>query len=681
MKPPRARLAAFSIAFSIALSMALSAARPARAAVLDPARAEEHARAIAADDGRPFCERPPKKLEETSKRVCPLAAQVPGCERLVAVCEAREKDLDAPKLPSIGERLASFLRSLGTVAAWVLVIAIVLAILVPVLMAFRARRRDLARAPEAKAKTATSTPLEPEPTPDDESDAESILRAAEASAAAGAFDRALFGFLRAALVALDRRGAIRLARDRTHGEYVRACREQAAKPELRAIVAEVDRVRFGGEPATEGRAREAGARATAIVRAAIAATTVLLALLTPGCDALPGRGNDPAGPERFVALLKKQGATVSSPSSALATLPLPGDGGATAFDPDAVLVLDLERFALPDEARLRVERWVRAGGTLVIAGPPPRWPSALDAELTSVKDENARDARFVTDVGPEAPASPPEDDDEAISSPASPPAKEEGRVDVAHLARADAFRWGLEGRPIALFAGGRTYAALGRLGAGRVLAFANDDLFTNLGLSREGNPAALIAALAELGHTRFLIAGPEHAQTPPEDPLAALIRAGLGLALVHAAALLAIVFVGRGARLGKPTPTRPPARRAFVEHVRAIGALYDRADHSAHALAAYGRFALERLRGRLPRGEHDVAAFVATRAGVPREAAAAMIRAAQGEPPPGREAELSMLKDLGDATALALAKIQHAGTPHRARAATHAQNAPPSKRR
>lgn len=631
--PPRA------LAGLLALAGAL-AATPARASALDPARAEEQAREITAEEGRPFCDRPPRKLADESKRVCPLAPDVPGCEKLVAACAARDV-AKTPEVPSLGKRLGEFLQSLGTVAAWILVVAIVAALLVPVLLAIRARKRDLAREPKEKRSVASSTPLEPEPKLDEAADAEALLRDAEASAAAGAFDRALFGFLRAALVALDRRGAIRVARDRTHGEYVRACREPEAKQGLRAIVAEVDRVRFGGEAATAALAREAGSRAAAIVRAGAAVSALALALLAPGCDGLGARGADPAGPERLLALLKKQGATVGAPSTSLATLPLPSDGASpAAFDPGAVLVIDAERVPLEDEARLRIERWVRAGGTLVIAGAPGTWPAGFEAERAPSSEPRARFDTRQPEPGAEA------------------------RDDRAHLARADAFRWGLLDRVVASGPDEETYAALGTLGEGRVLAFANDDLFTNLGLSREGNPAALIAALGELDRARFLVARPEHAASPPPDPLAALVRAGLGLALVHAAALVAVLYAAKGARLGKPSPARPPARRAFVEHVRAVGALYDRAELSTHALAAYGRFALERLRGRLPRGEHDLAAFLATRAGRPREVAAAMVRAAQGEPPPGRAAELAMLKELGDATAKAIAA---APAPPRAR--------------
>ena len=56
-------------------------------------------------------------------------------------------------------------------------------------------------------------------------------------------------YLAASLRALSSRGALRIAADRTNGEYVRGCSDALAKPALRDIVREVDRVQFGGEAA------------------------------------------------------------------------------------------------------------------------------------------------------------------------------------------------------------------------------------------------------------------------------------------------------------------------------------------------------------------------------------------------------------------------------------------------
>lgn len=673
---------------AIAVAAALLVASPARAGGLDPQAADAHVRAAMQEEGRAYCESPPKPLPDAAMRVCPLAREVQGCERLVAACEARDVDVDLPKVPTGFARwLASVLQAVGPIAAWVLVALIVVAILLPVVMAIRARSRDREREPKAKKKaTAESTPLDLGEPLEPGGDAEALLRVAEASAAAGALDRALFGFLRAALVALDQRGAIRITRDRTHGEYVRSCRDAEAKPSLRAMVSEVDRVRFGGEPATSDRVRDLSVRAKAIVRAARAAaaiSTLALAFLAAGCGRFGARGADPGGSELFLALLHQQGVQVGAPSGPLASLPLPESAS------DApVLVIDAERVPLDDESRARLVRWVRAGGVLVIAGAPESWPEPFEAHAAAMRP--TREARFRTfpslpaqRAAEAAGAEGKDEEDLAADDDARSQERETDapREDVAHLARAESFTWGLTYRAIATLSGAHgehgahaeqddaTYAATASFGAGRVLAFANDDLFTNLGLARPGNAAPLVAALAELGNARFLVARPEHAASPPSDPISALVRAGLGLALVQSLGLVLVLFLAKGARLGRPVPTRPPARRAFVEHVRAVGALYDRADLGSHALAAYGRFAIERLRARLPRGEHDLAAFLATRSGRSREACEALLKRARGDEDPRAPRATSVrddvetLGELGDATAQALAAAPRARRP------------------
>ena len=79
--------------------------------------------------------------------------------------------------------------------------------------------------------------------------------------------------------ALDKRGAVRGARDRTNGEYVRSSSDAAAKPALRDIVREVDRVQFGGQAADVDGVARAAQRALWIVRAAAAVGLALMAAL------------------------------------------------------------------------------------------------------------------------------------------------------------------------------------------------------------------------------------------------------------------------------------------------------------------------------------------------------------------------------------------------------------------
>src|SRR5262249_43132618 len=123
--------------------------------------------------------------------------------------------------------------------------------------------------------------------------------------------------------------------------------------------------------------------------------------------------------------------------------------------------------------------------------------------------------------------------------------------DEGHLARPSAINWPYaEGDTIARLADGQLYAALHRHGTGKVLGIANDDMFTNAGLARPGNARALVRILANLRREQLQIARPEDGITPPASPIAALVDAGLGMGLLHAAFAVLVTFVAYGVRQG-----------------------------------------------------------------------------------------------------------------------------------
>jgi hypothetical protein len=209
---------------------------------------------------------------------------------------------------------------------------------------------------------------------------------------------------------------------------------------------------------------------------------------------------------------------------------------------------------------------------------------------------------------------------------------------------------------IAWFDDHTTYAAVVAYGKGRVLCIASDELLTNAGIAHPGNSAALVAILAATSRSEMRIADPEDGVSPPSTPIAALLRAGLGMGLLHAVPFIVVLFLGAGTRLSRPKPAPPPRRRAFAEHVTAVGALYARTHNGAHALAVYARFADERLRARMPRGSTDVGGFLASRAGMPLDVCqrlwARAMQAKAGVPPLGDE--LSVLRELSVVYAAAM---------------------------
>jgi hypothetical protein len=483
-----------------------------------------------------------------------------------------------------------------------LIAIMVVAVAIPVIAGLRQLGKRKRKNAEAAAPNVAQPMTSVEAPPPEETEPEEALRRAEEFLARGEYRRALSFSLVASLGALGRRGAIRLGKHRTNGEYVRSCAEATARPPLREIVRAVDAVEFGGAEATSEKASRAAARAREIVRAVAIVTTLGLALL--GCDP-PKRGSDPAGDELPIAVLARNGYRIAPLASSLATLPISENE-----EEAPVVVIDTERVPLESETQAHLLRWVEAGGALVLFGSPDRWPDEIRAQ------EEWSDTRELTIEDFEA-----------------------------RVGRRNAFAWkNAPTREVVARLGSRTYAAKRWLGRGVVLGVANDDLFTNVGVMPKHNAAALVALLRaarEGGELR--VAKPEDGVPPPSNPFAALIAAGLGKGAWHALFAAILLFLCYGIRHARPRSAPVAKRRAFAEHVAATGAFYSRAPARSHALAMYGRFVEMRLRELAPRGT-DPAAFLASRTGTePEHVSKLLARALEAktdEVPKGDELEV-----------------------------------------
>jgi hypothetical protein len=573
------------------LAVALALAPSVAHADLDPARAAKQAEAATEKFG--FCRKPPKKLSPRAVLLCPHAKATPGCNGFAAACDEldqHDKPLNTPKW------LESILRLLAPVAQvvmWILVAAVVLALVVPLVLAWLRSRRDKDLKDEDEPKAARVEIAAAEEA-FEVSDAEVLLARAGDHERRGELSRALSTYLAAALRGLDMRGSIRLERHRTNGEYVRACAEPTEKAALRAIARDVDHVEYGGQPATPEAVSGASKRAIALVRKL---PLMLLLLVGCGSDAL-APGSDPAGDDVLQYILREQGMTIAR-SGPIANLEIP------AKRTDALL-FDASRTPLDEESEPHLIRWVKSGGTLVLVGSPHRWPKGIEGKFAPSTSSEVRVTTW--------------DDDEEMIYP-------------AHIARAGGIDWG-SGFPIAKTADDVTWAATRELGAGRIIGMAEADLVTNVGLARPDNAAALVAIMSLVDRTTLRIVRPEDGTTPPSNPFTALVRAGLGLGLGHALVATLLLFIAFGARRTRPTPSVPPRRRAFVEHVEATGALWARTRLSPHALSVYARWIEEQLRGQSHRVQEKAALFERAREARSDE--------------PARGDELKTMKALGD---------------------------------
>jgi hypothetical protein len=651
------RVFVLAVALVTALA-ALAVGRPA-SAELEPSRAQADVDAAMHDKGYPFCREPRLPLSETARALCADAAATPGCEGFARACETPKSRSFQDFVERVGrflgrhtpEFVKPLLRALAGLPRLVFGLVVVLllaAVLSPALLAILRARRGRPREPRPE-----SAPAPVEALVTGSADEGALLRLADEHAREGRAGTALQLYLAASLRALDRRGAIRLGKDRTNGEYVRSCSEDGARPALREIAGEVDRVQFGRVPPPPDRVARAAQLAAQIVSKLTICLFVLVLPAVAGCGWQPQRaGDDPAGDELLYDVLRAQGARVGPLDGSLAALSIPPDPGAST------VVVDVSRTPLEDDVRAHLAAWVRAGGALVLVGDPEEWPADLGAAPV------ATSSRAFT-VRPTA--------DDAASHEAWHGEVADGEALVfAHSVDAGAGTPPSLGEPVATFDDGTTYAVALPFGDGWVLGVATDELLTNAGLARPGNATALMGILEgftdkltvsdqDQATPSFQIAEVDDGAAPPPSPFAAMVRVGLGAALLHALAATLVLFVAVGVRLARPRPAPPPRRRAFSEHVEAVGALYARTRSASHALAAYVRFAEVRLRARMPRGSTDVASFLATRSRRPLDACQRLWNRATApqvaEPKNQRtDDDLVILRDLSAACAAALAE-------------------------
>jgi hypothetical protein len=631
VSPLSARIALVAWAFVLLVTL-LGRTSFAASVTLDRATAEADAQAAMIDGHYTFCSSPSHPLSRRAVRMCPLASELTGCEGFAKACD--DQLGVKPSKPSSWwpTALAQFMSYLALLAVVLAVAAVVVGIIVTVVRLVRAASEDDA-AREPNPASVIVQGIEPPLPTALTSDAEALLRTAAEYAARGSLDLSLFTYLAAALRALDDRGAIRIARHRTHGEYVRGCRELGSKPALREMALAVDKVRFGGQGATSDAVDRAASRATAIVRApspgpfdgpaARIATLALLVVSLAACGGgglLPA-GGDPAGDDLLLDLLVREGATARHMTGSLSSLPMDGASG-------PAVIVNTEKTPLDEETEAHLVAWVAEGGILVLAGDPDDWPKDFWAKRAV---GTSRDVRVQTLCPP---------DDDACAPP---------RLDHARLVAPAAMTWPHDGAlaASATLESGELYAAVRPYQKGLVLGLASDDLLTNAGLSIHGNPSSLVALLESLDKTDFLVTRAENGVAPPSNPFAGLVRIGLGLGLVHALMFALLLFLSVGIRHARPLPDAPPPRRAFTEHVIATATLYARTQATGHALHAYAEYADRELRTKAPRGTSP-ALFLAQRADANPEDTArlyARAMAARAEDPASGE-DLLVLRRL-----------------------------------
>lgn len=446
---------------------------------------------------------------------------------------------------------------------------------------------------EAQVQQTEAQAIVPERRGPVETDVERLLRRAQEAAQRGDFTRAVEDAYAALLRRLDGAGLIEIHPSRTNGDYVRALRD---RPELRTnvrdIVRDVERVQFGAEAPSAHIFRAVFDRIVPIATRAIGIIAVIFAAsVLASCNepvkSKPRSGDTgPYGTAALDELLQDRGRDVTHRTEPLARI----ENESTS----KVLVL-LRGVDLDDDAWRSVITWTKQGGTLVVAGVR-RLPLELRAEPTDDPSDEARlwragsfEYRYrFSDLDVAAPTG------------------------TMLRTSASESSWVLRRGADA------PYAVETPLGSGRAYVFAERALFTNIAFTVADNAAFAVAFLDDTGKDDIEICD-MWTGAGAGSPLEAMDQANLTPVIAQLLALALLFLIWRGAHFGRPRDPLARSRRAFADHVQALGHIYHRAKASEHALGNFAAWAIERLRERYYRGTRSglspLAEAIATRTG------------------------------------------------------------------
>lgn len=513
----------------------------------------------------PFCTAPGYEIKPYDRALCALA-QEPGqrCPEFRRACETapsapREpRSLDLPGLAFFTELLF-----------WGAVLGLTFVLVRAVVQALAARR-PAAEAEPAKARPksgAAESPAEPRQV---ETDVSRLLERARRAAEAGQYEAAIGALYAALLHGLGARGVLRVDPTYTSGDYLRALSGHAdLAREFRGISRSVERVQFGRSPADAGLFEELRARVLSLLKSGIAVGLLLLAS-TPltGCSAPPGSfetfDESPRGYAGLRRLLTERGTSARKRVAALSEI----DDGEVAKI--VYLANTLEK---SDE--MRILSWVWEGGELVILGYDHDLAKLLSLgvrrESCGGKLARPRDAAK---------------NQEHLFAP--------GRTTLQIDARASEVS-------TLLSCGDRPYVTQHGWGEGQITVVAEPEYFGNAALSVGDNAFFVLGLLEDPGFTVEFV-GP-WTGSGAETPFAAIKGAGLWPAMLHLLALGLLLLIRQGAAFGVRRDPPSVRRRAFVDHVRALGAAYRRTRATQWVLANYGAWAADKLRERTAPGE------------------------------------------------------------------------------
>lgn len=587
-------------------------------------RTREATREVLHDSRYRFCHSDEYVLFPHEKEWCAdVGSSNSACPQLPAACLGKPKPSgcskhEVPDVPAPPSVLSPILETLF----WALVIAAVAA-LAWVIFKYaiaspeESPAEDKGDNDDDAAKTAAAIVAK-----QIETDVQRLLALARRSAEAGNFAEALHHAHAALIRRLEGDGLIRVHPSRTNGDFLM---DLAAQPELRAevrqVVRAVEGVEFGSQPPSRAIFDSVYEQVGGLISRKLA-KVLLLVLLTGlafSCDVL-NRGDSedtPGGTHGVIDVLNRRGAHAKVRLQSLSK----------ELHDDATLVLMPDAPALSKENLGTLQDWVFNGGTLILTGH--RSDQKCLYQAIGVDDDVVQAARPLR-VGA---AFRPQIGDVQVKVPAGVLLK---LTDVSSAKAPDnavvcpgseRVRGLLKQRTVLLDADGKPYAVAvdvrrpipedAEEDGGRIILFADDRLFSNIALAVGDNAHFLVGLLGE-SDVEFVN---ELTGASADTPVSSIRHSGLLPFLLQLGALVLLFLFCQGVRFGTARDPELRRRRAFADHVRALGAVYAKAQAARHALASYSAFAYERLRERLQlrgrRGFHLMAESLAARTGRP----------------------------------------------------------------
>lgn len=505
----------------------------------------------------------------SARQRCPGLSKACSLKPATKEPSSRSDAADSPAWKGIGE--------LGTLTFW-LVLAGLLIFLV-----FALRRILVSSefAAPVAPKRASPSPVEAAPTARHmaETDVARLLSLAEQSALSARFEDAVSALQAALIHALRMLGKLHVSPAQTNGDYLRALRADESYGAAREVFRSVEAVQFGGAPANAALYRKLFERVQPIV---VRVLSVLLlcafCLAESGCAKSLAVSTDANGRGLGVLtqLLRDQQITVRRRIRAL-----------NEIEPDVSEIMVVGE--QPSEVWAKLLEFTALGGTLIV--------TESSDELAKETNVHYQQARY------QGPLELPTDFDPvqlALSAVA------QHALDLRESDQRD---------QTFATAGKHPYVAERSYGKGSVLYFGDDEFLSNASLSVGDNAFFAVSLLARNGKVLELV-GP-WTGGGASSTFSSLFKAGLG-ALVAQLALLAVLFGWHGGTaFGLRRDPLVVRRRAFRDHVLALGESYRRARATRFALASYGSWLIERLRERLspqqPIGLIELAGRVAAR--------------------------------------------------------------------